>query len=54
MLRDMAGSLTAPEMETLFRPPPFGEPTSHAPLRPLEAVQLPGARSRQTRPDTLC
>jgi len=44
LLRDMAGSLTAPEMETLFRPPPFGEPTSAAPMRPLVAVQLPGAR----------
>ena len=43
LLRDMAGSLTAPEMETLFRPPPFGEPTSAAPMRPLVAVQLPGA-----------
>ena len=50
LLRDMAGSLTAPEMETLFRPPPFGESTSHAPLRPLEAVQLPGARLQDNPP----
>lgn len=40
LLRDMAGALTAPDMEALFRPPPFGNP---APMRPMEAVLLPGA-----------
>ena len=43
LLRDMAGALTAPDMETLFRPPPFGGPGHSAPMRPMEAIQQPGA-----------
>lgn len=59
ILRDMAGSLTAPDMASLFQPPPFGGPIPAARPTVLQTAALPnnvplwdlfrniGERSRQ-------
>lgn len=41
ILRDMAGALTAPDMECLFQPPPFGGPIPAARPTVLQAAALP-------------
>jgi hypothetical protein len=41
ILRDMAGALTAPDMESLFQPPPFGGPVPAARPTVLQAAALP-------------